>query len=514
MEVLTKELCTSSDEEKMLKLKETILELKFALKDTAFRATPGAIAHYKDKFGFTKEIAQILLVHSEPKIRSNTAYCTGKLLGNPAVDIIVEAYRNEPLYFNKESYLEALDGLDVKEYVEFFKNDLKELGKRAFEVEKNNEKNCLKSQMRMLLSILRKYLGKKVFCDPDTENEVMLITNRNFPGITLDKIKGKDKKVFNAGVSVKCTKVGPFAEIRTYEEMLFAPPLKDPDGIEISDGTDSFKCFVKEILMPYINERVKGKGAAGNLPVAFRLDIKGIKERAKESEMLKNCCDVIEDASDFCFINLRNDYDVEVRLILRSSGKYRPLVKFTNPRDKRFSYRTGDLPTALRPVTAALICNLASEYLISDAKVLDPFCGTGTLLIERDRFKPAGDLFGADIYGPAATLAKNNLDAAGLKNKSMVINRDFLSLKHDILFDELITDMPFDRQNGAQDKIRPLYSALFEKAKTLLKPGATLIIYTHDSKLLKSAAKRAQVPILKEFEISMVEGTYLYILKI
>ena len=36
----------------------------------------------------------------------------------------------------------------------------------------------------------------------------------------------------------------------------------------------------------------------------------------------------------------------------------------------------------MHPVKAAEVVSLAAEYLADDADVLDPFCGTATLLIE------------------------------------------------------------------------------------------------------------------------------------
>ena len=40
---------------------------------------------------------------------------------------------------------------------------------------------------------------------------------------------------------------------------------------------------------------------------------------------------------------------------------------------------------------------LAKPYLKEDAAVLDPFCGVGTMLIERNKVLPARSLYGIDI---------------------------------------------------------------------------------------------------------------------
>ena len=56
-------------------------------------------------------------------------------------------------------------------------------------------------------------------------------------------------------------------------------------------------------------------------------------------------------------------------------------------------------------------------------RMLDPFCGTATLLIERYRRKKAAHLYGVDIFGEAIDGAREN---AGLANvPSYFINKDF-----------------------------------------------------------------------------------------
>ena len=69
--------------------------------------------------------------------------------------------------------------------------------------------------------------------------------------------------------------------------------------------------------------------------------------------------------------------------------------------DSRFSYRRNAIATSMHPVKAAEVVSIASEYLADDADVLDPFCGTATLLIERYRKRKAAHLYGVDIFGEA-----------------------------------------------------------------------------------------------------------------
>ena len=47
------------------------------------------------------------------------------------------------------------------------------------------------------------------------------------------------------------------------------------------------------------------------------------------------------------------------------------------------------------------LAKLAQPYLKANAQVLDPFCGVGTMLIERNKLAPANPMYGIDIFGEA-----------------------------------------------------------------------------------------------------------------
>ena len=82
-------------------------------------------------------------------------------------------------------------------------------------------------------------------------------------------------------------------------------------------------------------------------------------------------------------INSPSDYEIELRLIENKTGRLNVLVKYNTINDTRFAYRKESVAASIKPVNAALFVELAKDYMIPDAQVLDPFCGVGTMLIER-----------------------------------------------------------------------------------------------------------------------------------
>ena len=135
-------------------------------------------------------------------------------------------------------------------------------------------------------------------------------------------------------------------------------------------------------------------------------------------------------------------------------------------------------PTALKPKLARLLVNLArcKEKEI----LLDPFCGTGSVLIEAAVIgcKPVG----SDIDWWMLKASKINLSRYGLKAELRQINAAELD-KHILSnsIDAIATDPPYGRSShiGAKN-VRELYKDFLNSARRVLKRGRYLaMLYPH-----------------------------------
>ena len=194
-------------------------------------------------------------------------------------------------------------------------------------------------------------------------------------------------------------------------------------------------------------------------PYYFRVEFKSKRPLDEKSTFVKKLSGQIEKLSGRKLINSTTNYEVELRLIENKEGNCNMLVKLFTLRDERFSYRREVISMSIRPVNAALTVALAKEYMKKDAQVLDPFCGVGTMLIERHKAVPANTSYGLDILEEAADKAKINTEAA--HQVIHYINRDFFRFTHEHLFDEVITDMPFKMGRTTEEEIRELYERFF-----------------------------------------------------
>ena len=186
-------------------------------------------------------------------------------------------------------------------------------------------------------------------------------------------------------------------------------------------------------------------------------------------------------------------------------------MRLCSIQDNRFAYRKNVLPTSMHPSQAALIVSLAKPYLKETAQIMDPFCGVGTLLIERAHLVPAREIYATDTYGDAITMGREN--AAFAKTRINFIHRDFFDFRHDYKFDELITDMPFrNRQTKAEMEL--FYERFFDKAAEHLVSGGIIVMYSNEIGFVKKQIRlRVEYRLLQETCILDKNDFYLFVIR-
>ena len=253
------------------------------------------------------------------------------------------------------------------------------------------------------------------------------------------------------------------------------------------------------------------KAHSGTTPFYFRVEIKSKIPLDKKSIFAKKFSSELERLSSRQLLNSPTNYEFEIRLIENKIGTFNVLVKFNTIKDERFDYRVENISSSIKPVNAALLVALAKDYMIDNARVLDPFCGVGTMLIERQKIVKANTSYGIDILSDAINKAKINTEAAG--QIIHYINRDFFDFTHEYVFDEIFTNMPFRIGRKTEEEIYELYRKFFDKAKEFLTQDGTIIMYSHNRDYVSQLTKENRFTIVKEFEIMDKEETFLFIIK-
>ncbi len=143
--------------------------------------------------------------------------------------------------------------------------------------------------------------------------------------------------------------------------------------------------------------------------------------------------------------------------------------------------RPGFHPTSLSPKLARALVNLST--IKKGKTLLDPFCGTGGILLESAII--GCKTIGSDIDKDMLSKAKQNLEY--FKLKARLTNKDALNVN--INADAIVTDPPYGRGSFKSREIPLLYNSFLKQAYKLLKTKQRLIIVFPNNFTFKSEFK-------------------------
>ncbi len=451
-------------------------------------------------------VLENLLNHKDPKTRKNTALLIGDLGDKRLLKPLFEAYEKETTLFARSSYLTAMKEFDCREYLPALKAKIEELSK--YSLEDSNKKHILEELHALSeLIVLIEGIKTHTFTGVSLVHDLVLLTNPNHINITAQQVRALGEENFNefgAGIMLTTQKLSEISKIRTIEEILFA--VKGMKNCPMNPETAAKK-IVDAGFVDFLAERHDGE-----VPFYFRIECKSKMPLDKKSVFTRKMADYMEQYSGRKLMNSTSRYEVELRLIENKKGSFNVLVKLGTFKDMRFTYRKEVIASSIKPVNAAITMALAKDYLKPEGKVLDPFCGTGTMLIERHKQVLANTSYGIDLFGEAIEKAKVNTEIAHQIIHYM--NRDFFDFKHEYLFDEIITNMPMVTAKKNEKEIYDIYKRFFKKAKEHLTEDGTIILYTHNLEMVKELASKMKYKQKEQWEISKKEGTYVVVLKV
>lgn len=448
----------------------------------------------------------LLLQHEDAKTRKNAALLMGDLGEQAYLEPLYDAYAGEQQMFVKSSYLAAMKNLDYRQYLPELKVHLEELTKS--EAAPENEKH-VREEVRELSTMIVLLEGVRMheFYGKDKAYEVVLLTNRNFQAVTQERLKechpGVVTKVFNAGVMAAVKNLDWTEQVRTYQELLLR--INKMKSCPM-DPFEAAKVIADSDLLEFMK-----RNHTGTAPFYFRIEFKSKMELSRKSDFTKKLSGQLEKLTERQLINTTSNYELEIRLVENKEGNCNVLVKLFTLKDHRFAYRQDVVSVSIRPVNAALTVALAKGFLTENGAVLDPFCGVGTMLIERHKLVKANTTYGIDVLEDSILKARANTERA--RQIIHYVNRDFFDFTHEYLFDEIITNMPFKQGYTTGEDIEKLYQSFFPAARERLKDNGIVVLYSHNREQVKRLAPGGGFTILKEFEISMREGTYVFVLR-
>ena len=162
--------------------------------------------------------------------------------------------------------------------------------------------------------------------------------------------------------------------------------------------------------------------------------------------------------------------ETSIHFLIAGKRVYCGLLLYENKekfQERRPHLRKGFHPTSMQPKLARALVNLSR--IKKGQTLLDPFCGTGGILIEAGLI--GCKLKGNDINKKMIQRTKINLDS--FKLKAELTQKDALEIKTKV--DAVVTDLPYGRGSYHNISLNELYEQFLEKAHALLKPNRYLV---------------------------------------
>lgn len=144
-------------------------------------------------------------------------------------------------------------------------------------------------------------------------------------------------------------------------------------------------------------------------------------------------------------------------------------------------YKLAHLPGSLKPPVAAALVKLAN--LSPGQSLLDPFCGSGTILVEAALMGAAAQ--GGDSDAAAVEHARTNLKEAGVSLDVQQWDARKLPLG-DSSIDRIVSNLPWGRQVQVDSELQSLYRDSLAEMCRVLVPGGRIVILTGTPQLVTS----------------------------
>lgn len=220
-------------------------------------------------------------------------------------------------------------------------------------------------------------------------------------------------------------------------------------------------------------------------------------------QLSKNIADIIDRRQKFFSLVSLDNPDIVIyaeldKLFLRLGFS----LTFNFPLHRR-RYRKYIHPSMLNPIIASALCYLAE--VDKRIKILDPFCGSGTILIECKNINPKCFCYGYDIDPTHVNGARQNALEANIEDIYFGIS-DICEISYHEPVDAIITNPPFGIREKAIGGVYKVYKCLFNLAESVLKENGVFVLITPRRKIIKKLIEEYGKDFYLVKDIEIYEG--------
>jgi len=183
-------------------------------------------------------------------------------------------------------------------------------------------------------------------------------------------------------------------------------------------------------------------------------------------------------------------------------GELLVAVRLSDEHMRHRDYKIAHRPGSLRPSIAAAMAWLSEPR--DDDIVLDPFCGTGTVLIERAQMARYKNLIGSDRDPGAIRAARENI---GPRYKPIELHEDWdagsLPLADDSVT-KIVSNLPWGIKHGSHAANRRLYADWIAELNRVLASKGKMVLLTSEWRLMRDLADRGALAAEKPMRVTVL----------
>lgn len=224
---------------------------------------------------------------------------------------------------------------------------------------------------------------------------------------------------------------------------------------------------------------------------------------AREPESARRLAAQILASTRIPLRNQPSDYRLTLRLAA-AEGSIRLLLGPSISVKERFAYRRADVGASINPVLAAVLVRLVPP--VEGGLVVDPTCGSGTLLAERLAFSNEDVALGIDVSKRAEQAFRQNLLEGPAADRFSFRLGDSADLAHWCACRAVVANLPFGiRVRQPHGDLARLYNGILENAARSLEPDGRVVITSSFKSLLDRSFSRIQgdLRILSRYRAEM-----------
>jgi 23S rRNA G2445 N2-methylase RlmL len=165
--------------------------------------------------------------------------------------------------------------------------------------------------------------------------------------------------------------------------------------------------------------------------------------------------------------------EVNIRVFLEHNRAYIG-IRVSDRALHRRRYKQAHIPGSLKPSVAAVMLQLAE--IKPGQRVLDPFCGAGTILVEAAML--ASQPFGGDIDMNALLAARINAASAGVQLPLHVWDAQQIPLAGRSV-ERIVTNLPWGHQVNVEENIPSLYGNICAEIYRIIKMDGRVVVLTN-----------------------------------